>query len=77
MPIVGMRDMNRATEAERKLSETGVDASVECAGPKGDVAVIRYRHPQGRNEALGEEQRRLSVECCTAAGFRYVTLELY
>ena len=69
--------MNRATEAERLLADGGTSASVESAGLEGEVAVIRYRHPKGQGEALGEEQRRLSVDCCTAAGFRYVTLELY
>ena len=69
--------MNRATEAERLLADAGTSASVESAGLEGEVAVIRYRHAKGQGEALSEAQRRLSVDCCTAAGFRYVTLELY
>ncbi len=70
-----MHDVNRATEAQRLLAKAGIHASVESAGPEGEVAVIRYE--EGGDAALGEERRRVAVECCTAAGFRYVTLELY
>ena len=73
----GVRDMNRATEAEHLLADAGMNASVESAGLEGEVAVIRYRHPKGQGEALGVERRCLAVDCCTAVGFRYVTLELY
>jgi len=69
--------MSNATEAERLLADAGLDASVESAGLEGEVAVIRYRHRDGSSDALGEEQRRVLVDRCSAAGFRYVTLELF
>jgi hypothetical protein len=69
--------MNRAAEAERCLLDVGISATVESAGRENEVAVIRYRNPKDGGETLGEEMRRISVACCTAAGFRYVALELY
>lgn len=64
---------SRAAEAERRLTELGVTARVECAGARGEVAVIRSRADLPR--LLGELRERV-VDECKAAGFAYVTVEL-
>lgn len=64
----------RIQEAERRLTEVGLDVRVEEAGSGGEVALIR-----AEDELIGlllTELRQAAVEACRAAGFRYVTLAL-
>lgn len=70
-----MRNGDRAAEAERRLVEIGIQASVEGAGAESEVAVIRPA--DGSLRALLGERRNAAIEECRAAGFRYVTLALY
>jgi hypothetical protein len=70
-----MRKGDRAAEAERRLVEVGIQASVEGAGAEGEVAVIRPA--DGSLPALLGERRNAAIEECRAAGFSYVTLALY
>jgi uncharacterized protein len=73
----GALNESLSREGSDMLAVAGLDAAVESAGLEGEVAIIRYPHAKGQSETLSEEERRISVESCTAAGFRYVTLELY
>jgi hypothetical protein len=65
----------RAAEAERRLAEIGIEARVLSAGAEHDVALIRSAE-SCLPELLGD-LRCSAVEVCRAAGFRYVTVELY
>lgn len=69
------RNGGRAAEAERRLADLGIQASVESGGSGGEVAIIRPS--EGVVAPLLGELRDSAVEQCRAAGFLYVALELY
>jgi len=70
-----MRSGDRAAEAERRLADLGIRASVESGGSGGEVAIIRPN--EGTVAPLLGELRESAVEQCRAAGFLHVALELY
>ncbi len=66
---------DRAASAKRQLAQIGIDVEVECAGPGGEIAVIRAA--DGEEADLLAEVRGSAVQACRAAGFQYVSLALY